>query len=179
MIRDGNKTGLARSALSNPGTFISYDKPTITSVSGDRVNGTGNKAKMTLSGTFWNDNFGATTNAIQSIKYRSKVKTSSEWTAYTTLTTSQYAVSGKNITISGLQLGTTFNLGTEYTVEVLINDKLDSVSQQFNINSGRVLYSIVKGKGVCFGGLYNSSNGGALQLAGNKVLGFSVENTWN
>ena len=34
------------------------------------------------------------------------------------------------------------------------------------------------GQGVCFGGLYNTSTGGALQVAGNKVLGFVVESSW-
>ena len=38
----------------------------------------------------------------------------------------------------------------------------------------------VKGKGVCFGGLYNVSKGGAAQLGGDglPILGFKINKSW-
>lgn len=176
----GNKKKLDRTEIANVGNFISYSKPTISSVAGDRTNGMGTTGKFSMTATFWESTFGSVTNKSKLvIKYRTKPNGGS-WSGYTTLTTSQYSTNGSGkITISNLTMGTTFTFGTEYTVEVNLADALTSnVTKQFTINSGTVLYSAVKGKGFCFGGLYNSTNGGPLQMAGYKVPGFKVESSW-
>lgn len=173
---------MTRTSLSKPGTFISYSKPVISSALGVRLNGTGTTCVMTAKATFWNQNFGSAANGITGVKVRRKVKSSSSWSSYVSLTSSQYSVSGSTVTISNLGLTSStlsVDLGTEYTFEVVVLDKLDTSNAiQFNVNSGTVLLSAVKGKGVCFGGLYNSTTGGPLQVAGNKVLGFVTEGTW-
>ena len=179
----GFTTALTRSNITYPGEFISYSKPNISVVSGDRVNGTGTNIKMSLTATYWNQKFGsassAKTNAISSIKYRVKQKGASSFGSWVTLTTSQYTISGNSIRMNAVTItGTTFTLGTYYTVEIMITDSLDSTTKQFEVSSGTVIFSAVKGKGMCFGGLYNTTTGGPLQLAGNKVLGFSVESSW-
>ena len=144
---------------------------------------------LSMTASYWNSKFGssssAVTNSIKSIKYRYKVSSTSTWSGWITLTTSQYTVSGSSVKISSVTItGTTFTLGTEYTIEVEIIDALSEkisteiVSKQFTLTSGTVLMSALKGQGVCFGGLYNTSTGGALQVAGNKVLGFVVESSW-
>ena len=138
---------------------------------------------MSLTATYWNQKFGsassAKTNAVSSVKYRVKTKGASSFGSWVTLTTSQYTISGNSITMNAVTItGTTFTLGTYYTVEIMITDSLDSTTKQFEVSSGTVIFSAVKGKGMCFGGLYNTTTGGPLQLAGNKVLGFSVESSW-
>lgn len=80
-----------------------------------------------------------------------------------------------------------FALGTEYDARIIVYDQLTSrtsyssqiVTKDTQIGSGKILFSAVKGEGVCFGTFYDSSVGGPLQVNKKEVLGAEVISTWN
>lgn len=80
-----------------------------------------------------------------------------------------------------------FALGTEYDVRIIVYDQLTAkasysnqvVTKDAQVNSGKILFSAIKGEGVCFGTFYDSSVGGPLQVNKKEVLGATVISTWN
>ena len=80
-----------------------------------------------------------------------------------------------------------FALGTEYDARIIVYDQLTSkssyssqiVTKDTQVSSGKILFSAVKGEGVCFGTFYDSSVGGPLQVNKKEVLGAAVISTWN
>lgn len=66
--------------------------------------------------------------------------------------------------------GQTFTLGTEYDIEVQVKDELSSDTESVSLNSGKVLLSALKNKGISIGGIYNEKLGGPLQLDKKNVI---------
>lgn len=66
--------------------------------------------------------------------------------------------------------GQTFTLGTEYDIEVQVKDELSSDTEPVSLNSGKVLLSALKNKGISIGGIYNEKLGGPLQLDKKNVI---------
>lgn len=133
-------------------------------------------ATLTLSGTFWHSNFGATTNSIKSVTYRFKKTTSSSWTTGTTQITSDVQVSGNNFSYSGNIAGDTstkWDLASSYDIQVTISDKLSSDTVTFTLNSAIPTLSLDKeGVGVLCS--YDSNIGGKLQVDGKIIDGGTV-----
>ena len=152
--------------------IVEYSETVLQSVKIERKEGVGETVLISLSGKYANINFGSKTNTIKSIQYRKKSKTETEfgsWVEIKQLVTintenGTFSCDSKEIT------GQTFTLGTEYDIEVQVKDELSSDTEPVSLNSGKVLLSALKNKGISIGGIYNEKLGGPLQLDKKNVI---------
>lgn len=152
--------------------IVEYSETVLQSVKIERKEGIGETVLISLSGKYANINFGAKTNTVKSIQFRKKSKTATEfgsWVEIKQLVTintenGTFSCDSKEIT------GQTFTLGTEYDIEVQVKDELSSDTEPVSLNSGKVLLSALKNKGICIGGIYNEKLGGPLQLNKKNVI---------
>lgn len=152
--------------------IVEYSETVLQSVKIERKEGVGETVLISLSGKYANINFGAKTNTVKSIQFRKKSKTDTEfgsWVEIKQLVTidtenGTFSCASKEIT------GQTFTLGTEYDIEVQVKDELSSDTEPVSLNSGKVLLSALKNKGICIGGIYNEKLGGPLQLNKKNVI---------
>lgn len=146
--------------------IVEYSETVLQSVKIERKEGVGETVLISLSGKYANINFGAKTNTVKSIQFREKSKTETEfgsWVEIKQLVTintenGTFSCDSKEIT------GQTFTLGTEYDIEVQVKDELSSDTEPVSLNSGKVLLSALKNKGISVGGIYDENLGGPLQL---------------
>lgn len=163
----GNQTNKTKSL-----EIIDYSEIVIQSLNIERKEGVGEKLVITLSGKYSNTNFGAKTNSVKSVQLRRKVKNDSnygDWIDIKSLITinaenGTFSCNSKELTSQ------TFILGTEYDIEIKIADELSSDTEQVSLNSGKVLLSALKNKGISIGGIYNEKLGGPLQLDNKNVI---------
>lgn len=163
----GNQTNKTKSL-----EIIDYSEIVIQSLNIERKEGVGEKLVITLSGKYSNTNFGAKANTVKSIQFRKKSKTETEfgsWVEIKQLVTintenGTFSCDSKEIT------GQTFTLGTEYDIEVQVKDELSSDTEPVSLNSGKVLLSALKNKGISVGGIYDENLGGPLQLDNKNVI---------
>lgn len=152
--------------------IVEYSETVLQTVKIERKEGVGKTVLISLSGKYANINFGAKTNTVKSIQFRKKSKTETEfgsWVEIKQLVTintenGTFSCDSKEIT------GQTFTLGTEYDIEVQVKDELSSDTEPVSLNSGKVLLSALKNKGICVGGIYNENLGGPLQLDNKNVI---------
>lgn len=152
--------------------IVEYSETVLQSVKIERKEGVGETVLISLSGKYANINFGAKTNTVKSIQYRKKSKTETEFESWVeikqlvTINTENgtFSCDSKEIT------GQTFTLGTEYDIEVQVKDELSSDTEPVSLNSGKVLLSALKNKGISIGGIYNEKLGGPLQLDNKNVI---------
>jgi hypothetical protein len=152
--------------------IVEYSETVLQSVKIERKEGVGETVLISLSGKYANINFGAKTNTVKSIQFRKKSKTDTEfgsWVEIKQLVTidtenGTFSCDSKEIT------GQTFTLGVEYDIEVQVKDELSSDTEPVSLNSGKVLLSALKNKGICVGGIYNQKLGGPLQLDNKNVI---------
>jgi hypothetical protein len=163
----GNQTNKTKSL-----EIIDYSEIVIQSLNIERKEGVGEKLVITLSGKYSNTNFGAKTNSVKSVQLRRKVKNDSnygDWIDIKSLITinaenGTFSCNSKELTSQ------TFILGTEYDIEIKIADELSSDTEPVSLNSGKVLLSALKNKGISIGGIYNEKLGGPLQLDNKNVI---------
>nr|DAY80315.1 MAG TPA: protein of unknown function DUF859 [Caudoviricetes sp.] len=152
--------------------IVEYSETVLQTVKIERKEGVGETVLISLSGKYANINFGAKTNTVKSIQFRKKSKTEIEfgsWVEIKQLVTintenGTFSCDSKEIT------GQTFTLGVEYDIEVQVKDELSSDTEPVSLNSGKVLLSALKNKGICVGGIYNENLGGPLQLNNKDVI---------
>lgn len=152
--------------------IVEYSETVLQSVKIERKEGVGETVLISLSGKYANINFGAKTNTVKSIQLRKKSKTETEFGSwveikqFVTINTENgtFSCDSKEIT------GQTFTLGTEYDIEVQVKDELSSDTEPVSLNSGKVLLSALKNKGISVGGIYNENLGGPLQLDNKNVI---------
>lgn len=152
--------------------IVEYSETVLQSVKIERKEGVGETVLISLSGKYANINFGAKTNTVKSIQYRKKSKTETEFESWVeikqlvTINTENgtFSCDSKEIT------GQTFTLGTEYDIEVQVKDELSSDTEPVSLNSGKVLLSALKNKGISIGGIYDENLGGPLQLDNKNVI---------
>lgn len=163
----GNQTNKTKSL-----EIIDYSEIVIQSLNIERKEGIGEKLVITLSGKYSNTNFGAKINSVKSVQLRRKVKNDSnygDWIDIKSLITinaenGTFSCNSKELTSQ------TFILGTEYDIEIKIADELSSDTEPVSLNSGKLLLSALKNKGICVGGIYNENLGGPLQLNNKDVI---------
>lgn len=163
----GNQTNKTKSL-----EIIDYSEIVIQSLNIERKEGVGEKLVITLSGKYSNTNFGAKTNSVKSVQLRRKVKNDSnygDWIDIKSLITinaenGTFSCNSKELTSQ------TFILGTEYDIEIKIADELSSDTEPVSLNSGKVLLSALKNKGISIGGIYDENLGGPLQLDNKNVI---------
>lgn len=152
--------------------IVEYSETVLQTVKIERKEGVGKTVLISLSGKYANINFGAKPNTVKSIQFRKKSKTENEfgsWVEIKQLVTintenGTFSCDSKEIT------GQTFTLGTEYDIEVQVKDELSSDTEPVSLNSGKVLLSALKNKGISIGGIYNEKLGGPLQLDNKNVI---------
>lgn len=152
--------------------IVEYSETVLQSVKIERKEGVGETVLISLSGKYANINFGAKANTVKSIQFRKKSKTETEFESWVeikqlvTINTENgtFSCDSKEIT------GQTFTLGTEYDIEVQVKDELSSDTEPVSLNSGKVLLSALKNKGISIGGIYNEKLGGPLQLDKKNVI---------
>lgn len=152
--------------------IVEYSETVLQSVKIERKEGVGETVLISLSGKYANINFGAKANTVKSIQFRKKSKTDTEfgsWVEIKQLVTidtenGTFSCASKEIT------GQTFTLGTEYDIEVQVKDELSSDTEPVSLNSGKVLLSALKNKGISVGGIYDENLGGPLQLDNKNVI---------
>ena len=152
--------------------IVEYSETVLQTVKIERKEGVGETVLISLFGKYANINFGAKANTVKSIQMRKKSKTETEfgsWVEIKQLVTintenGTFSCDSKEIT------GQTFTLGTEYDIEVQVKDELSSDTEPVSLNSGKVLLSALKNKGISIGGIYNEKLGGPLQLDKKNVI---------
>lgn len=159
----GNSTSKAKTA-----TFKNYSDLAITRLVATRQqNGVGSAVLLEFQGTYWNNSFGAVTNAIQQCIYRYKLASSSTWINGET----QLSYSASNGKFSGSMLikgdlGTDgFNIANAYNIRLQMADKLVTKAVEITLPSGAPGLAIAK-KGLAIKQKYNNDLGGALQVNG-------------
>lgn len=130
-------------------------------------NQVGENAILTLSGTFWNDDFGEVVNSL-SVSYRLKKTDSDIWIDGTTTITP--TTSGNSFSFTGQiasdNISTKWDLDANYNLEVIVSDELSSaVIDTLVLNSAIPTMSIDK-QGIGIMCAYDSSKGGKLQVDG-------------
>lgn len=160
-------------------TLYPYIGLTISSFTAVRDSTDNTIGTYTISGTYQNSSYGGSiANTIKTVTVTCSGITIGTATITHNATAGTWSATGS---LSGLVVGTTYTLTAsvaDYAGEIL---GLANKTSTTTVNSGQFLMTAVKGKGVCFGGLYNVSKGGAVQLSddGLPMLGFKTETTWS
>lgn len=160
-------------------TSYPYVGLTISSFTAVRDSTDNTKGTYTISGTYQNSSYGGSTaNTIKTVTVTCSGITIGAATITHNTTAGTWSATGS---LSGLVVGTAYTLTAsvaDYAGKTL---GLANKTSTATVNSGQFLMTAVKGKGVCFGGLYNISKGGAAQLGGEglPMLGFKTEATWS
>lgn len=138
-----------------------------------RQNNVGSLVTATFSGSWWNNNFGNSSN-ILTVSYRYKTTDSSTWTTGTTptLTTSgnTFAFTG---TLIGDQTDNGFDINEAYNIEITVSDRLSQTTFTATLNSGKPAIAVYKNK-VSIGSKYDTNLGGKLQVDGYLVCCYEV-----
>lgn len=158
---------------------IDYTEVLLQSIDVHRENGIGTSVIITANGKYDNVDFGDVTNSIKTIQFRKKQSSSSTWGSWqsikylfdidTTNGTFETKETLSSSSISG------FSLGVEYDVQIKVTDELSEDVEEIQVNSGKVLMSAVKDQGVCFGGIYDTTLGGHLQVGESDPMDIEAE----
>lgn len=159
----GKQTGVPKSL-----DIIDYKEVALNSITFARKNNVEETVVITGKGTWTNVDFGLIKNSIKTFAFRKKKKTENTWSEWFSLTdifniNEDGTISNK---VENEFTATTFDFGEEYNIEVKIEDELSSSTKTTKVNSGKILMSALKEKGVCFGGIYDAAKGGAIQSLG-------------
>ena len=132
-------------------------------------NRVGDNGVLTLSGTFWNDDFGDVSNSL-TVSYRLKKSDSSTWINGTTSiapTVSENTFSFNGMIASDNQ-DTTWDLQSSYDLEITVSDELTTSITNYVLASAVPTLSLDK-EGVGIMCQYDTSLGGGLQLFGETI----------
>lgn len=107
-------------------TFIEYFVPKVLTPTIERTEQTSTEIIATLSGTYWNGNFGKVTN-IGTLKYswRSKLASSNEWGGWSSWASP--TINGANFSINELSLGNTYATNSSYDFQFRFMDALSNL----------------------------------------------------
>lgn len=165
----GNQTP-AYKAITN----LVYSEVIASSIEINRKDGIGLSAIITGKGAYDTINFGASANTITAIDFSRKVKGTPTWGPWIDIKTLFTIGSGSALAVDEEIPTIIWDLGVEYDVQVRFKDTLSEAIFPTTLSSGNTLWDAVKDEGVAFGGLYDSTKGGALQIEGDKVVGEKV-----
>lgn len=124
--------------LSALGKYIEYIKPNFSKFTLSRPESTSNTINADLTGFWFNNSFGATSNTLE-LKYRYKEK-GGEYGSYQTIT----LTTNKNNFSFNSSLGSSFDYQKQYDFEFVLTDKLMSVITTFNVESGESIVRIAE-----------------------------------
>lgn len=165
----GNSTAVTKSAS----IWKDYFNRSIISGSAIRTEQVNKEVRLTFSGKFWNDNFGAKPNEITECKYEYKKTTDTEYTTGTTVITP--TISGNTFSASLLIKGDAgaegFEISNSYNIRVSVSDAIPwgSVTYDILLSAGKPGLAIHR-DGASAGAPYDESVGGALQIDGHRSM---------
>lgn len=162
-----------------PVELYPYVGLTISSFTAVRDSTDNTKGTYTISGTYQNSSYGGSTaNTIKTVTVTCSGITVGTATITHNTTAQTWSATGS---LSGLVVGTAYTLTASVADYAGSTLGVANKTSTATVNSGQFLMTAVKGKGVCFGGIYNVSKGGAAQLGGDglPMLGFKTETTWS
>ncbi len=172
-------------SLQKTAIFKNYSDVVIKSVNATRGNnGIGESVTLAFNGSFWNDNFGAVTNAIESVTYQYKETSSNEWSNATalipTITNSEF---NGSISIQGDKGANGFSVEKSFNIRLTVNDELSTKTFDTILGSGTPAIAIYKDN-IAIGQKYDTSLGGKLQVNGKifqngqEVLQYDIVDEW-
>lgn len=134
--------------------------------------GVGVNAKLTFSGTIWNNSFGSVSNGFTSAKYYLKKTDSSTWIDIgSSMTDITPTISGNTYSYShnirSDNPDTTWDLESSYNIKVVLEDELSSVEFETVLLSAIPNISLSQ-NGVGIMCDYDNNLGGDLQISGEK-----------
>ena len=117
-------------------TVLDYVIPQIGSISLPRDNAVDETVRLIYSGRFWNDDFGAVTNAIQAATWRYRLNGAETWTNGTsvimpTASGGTFSFTGYITPVSG-----GWNSDNSYEIEITVSDRIGSATLTGTINVG-------------------------------------------
>lgn len=176
MIVSATDSRSLSTSIQKTAIFKNYSDVVIKSVNATRGNnGVGESVTLAFNGSFWNDNFGAVTNAIKSVTYQYKETSSNEWSNATalipTITNSDF---NGSISIQGDKGANGFSVEKSFNIRLTVTDELSTKIFDTILGSGTPAMAIYKDN-VAIGQKYDTSKGGKLQVNGdiraNKLIG--------
>ena len=133
--------------------------------------GVSQEVTISISGKFWNDNFGEVENHIKSVSYRYRKTNVPTWTAGGT--SIAIVESGNTYSFEGLIKGDLealgFSMDSNFEIEVTVEDELSTASYTYILQSATPQMAIHR-MGVSFGTPYDTSSGGNLQIKGVNIF---------
>ncbi|MEI3530068.1 MAG: DUF859 family phage minor structural protein [Bacilli bacterium] len=155
----------------SPSLYKNYKDLIVTNLKAERDIGVlGEKVKISFNGEFWNDNFGETQNEL-SISYRFRKSDIEEWTTGTTAIVP--TINDNTFSFDGYVAGdlenTGFDIKESYYIEIIVNDKLSSNSDNTSFGSGKPNIAIHK-NGVAFGQPYDENSEYNFQSSGSAIF---------
>lgn len=155
----------------NIGNVIDYKEIIINSLILERKDNVGTTARIRLTGVYDNVNFGSLTNTVLEVKLRYKKNTENAYSDWINITNLFTFIDGKiENKLTNEIPDIIFDFGFEYNIELYAKDRLSTFTTNTILPSGKVLYSALKGYGVCFGDIYDKNVGGALQINKIKIV---------
>lgn len=147
--------GLEISVSKTVTNFKSYSKPSFATTSTERKNGVDTESYLNCQISYWNGNFGKGNNIITSIKYRSKVKTSSSYGSWYDIPLSKLQYNGSQVYLNDYAIHSNgssggFSIGIAYDVQIQITDGISTyifetvTSNNINLTDGKVGFSLLK-----------------------------------
>ena len=140
-----------------------------------RDNSVDSKTKLQVSGSFWKQYFGGGTSGVLNsvtAHYRYKLTTESwasqTWTAITLTDDGSGNLSFDDY-IEGDLGASGFDSDKSFDIEVRLYDKLSNVIVEATLSRGIPVMDITQ-DGVAFGGMYDSTEGGVLQILAKNIL---------
>lgn len=162
----GNTTEVKKTA-----TTIDYSDIKIKTLTAQRENNIGETVILEFVIDFWNGNFGAVNNGIDSLIYKFKKTEDDEYITGTT--TLSYNIVDNQIvgsaSIRGDSSSGGFEVDDTYDIQLLVNDKISHDDSSVILGTGNPALAVYKNK-VAIGQGYDTSVGGALQVNGDTHL---------
>lgn len=164
----------------SPSIFIEYFKPYFSSPipTASRHNSIETASSIQFAGSFLNKNFGSKNNTL-TVTYKFKKTSSAEYTNGTTVINP--TISGNNFSFNGNIAGDLgaagFDFNYSYNIKITVSDKLDSVSYDLILGTGKPNLAIHR-NGIAINSPYDESIGGSLQIDGKAALDYEVIDTW-
>ena len=152
--------------------FINYFPPQITYIEAIRTDSVKEETTLKFNGIFWNGNFGARNNVVETCHYRYRLAGTSKWKGNIEIT--DISVSGNSFScstkISGDLGAKGFDINNSYEINVDLWDWIhNAVSPTFVLGPGKPALAIYKNK-VAIGGKYETAKGGDFQMYGDVFL---------
>jgi hypothetical protein len=166
----------------SPEEYIDYFRPIIARANAERIGGIGDETTLKFDGTFYNVDFGSSSNSL-TITYKYK-KTSlpdleENWVDGTTTITP--SITDNNFSFENIIAGDKGALGFDsnysYDIKIIATDELSSASYDLILGTGKPNLAIHR-DGVAVNAPYNEELGGPFQIDGTLPLTFESIEEW-